>query len=93
MRSLITLIDRSMSSSAATNQILKRSSLAGYGSGIFLFVMGLLFTFTGLKDPRMDFTLYLGVAFLIYGLWTLIRTFRYAAIVAKLPDAETEPKQ
>ena len=81
-----------MSSSAATSQILKRGSLAGYGSGIFLSVFGLIFTFTGLKEGRMDFTLYIGVAFLIYGLWTLIRAFRYAAIIAKLPD-ETEPKQ
>lgn len=81
------LIDRNISSSAATNQILKRNSLAGYGAGIFLTVMGLLFMFTGLREPTLDFTLYLGVAFLVYGLWTLVRTFRYAAIVAKLPDA------
>ena len=87
VRSLIALLDRSISGSAATNQILKRNSLTGYASGIFLSVVGLLFTFTGLREP-MDFTLYLGLAFLVYGLWTLIRTFRYAAaIVAKLPDS------
>ncbi|HSP43122.1 MAG TPA: hypothetical protein VLO11_09640 [Luteolibacter sp.] len=47
--------------------------------------MGLLFVITGLRG-EMDFTFYLGVAFLVYGFWTLNRAFRYAAIVAKLPE-------
>ena len=84
---LITMINRSVASSATTNQILRRSSLTGYGSSVFLSVMGLIFTVTGLREPRMDFTLFLGLGFLAYGLWTFIRVRRYAALVAKLPDS------
>lgn len=86
--SVITLIDRNVSSSAATDQILKRSSSAGYGSGIFLTLMGIVFVITGLSEPHMDFTFYLGVGFLAYGIWNLVRAHKYAGIVAKLPDSD-----
>ena len=85
--SLITLIDRNVSSSAATNQILKRSSSAGYGSGVFLTLFGIVFVFTGLREQHLDFTFYLGAIFIGYGIWSLVRAYRYAGIVAKLPDS------
>jgi len=87
VKSLITLIERNISSSAATSQILKRSSNTGYGSGVFLTGMGLIFTLTGLRESGIGFTLYLGIGFLAYGVWTFVRVHKYAAIVAKLPDA------
>lgn len=91
VKALITLIQRNIASSAATSQILKRSSLTAYGSGTFMFVMGAIFVFLGLRDPERDFPLYLGVAFTAYGVWTLFRSFRHAAIVSQLPD-EGPPK-
>jgi hypothetical protein len=92
VRSLITLIDRNVSSSAATNQILKRSSVTAYGSGVFLSFLGAIFIIMGYRHPRLDFTFYMGTAFLIYGLWTLFRTYKYARIVAYLPDTtDTQP--
>ncbi|WP_038167133.1 hypothetical protein [Verrucomicrobium sp. BvORR106] len=91
VKALITLIDRNIASSAATNQILKRSSLTAYGSGTFLFAMGLIFVFVGLKNRQLDFPIYLGGAFTAYGLWTLSRSFRHAAIVSQLPE-ESPPK-
>lgn len=87
VRSLITLTDGNVSSSAATNQILKRSSSAGYGSGVFLTLMGIVFGFTGLKEPHLDFTLFLGMGFVVYGIWILVRAHRHAGIVAGLPDS------
>jgi hypothetical protein len=89
--SLIVLIDRNIASSSATNQILKKSSAANYGSGVFLSVIGLVFIARGFQEPEMDFTFYLGIGFLVYGLWTLVRGRRYAAIVAQLPDAGDNP--
>jgi hypothetical protein len=92
VKALISLIDRNIASSSATSQILKRGSNTGYGSATFLTVMGLIFTLTGLREPRMDFTLYLGIGFLAYGVWTFIRVYKYASIVAKLPDSsESQP--
>ncbi len=87
VRSVITLIDRNVSTSAATSQILKRASLTGYGSAVFLTLMGVIFTLTGLGEPHIAFILYLGIGFLAYGGWTFVRAYRYAAIVAKLPAA------
>lgn len=88
VRSLITVIDRNVSSSAATNRILKGSSTAGYGSGVFLTVMGIVFGFTGLREAHLDFTFYLGAAFIVYGIWTLVRAYRYTRILTELPDSE-----
>lgn len=88
VRRLIRLIDRNLSGAAATDQILKRGSATGYGSAVFMLVMGLVFTGKGLQEPRLDFVLYLGVGFLGYGIWSFIRVRRYAAIVAKLPGAD-----
>ncbi len=85
VKSLMTLIEQNISSSSATNQILKRSPNAGYGSGVFLTVMGLIFIFTGLKNPTLGFTFNLGIGFLAFGIWTFIRVRKDAAIVAKLP--------
>ncbi len=92
VRSLITLIDRNVSSSAATNQILKRSSATSYGSGVFLSFLGAIFAITGYGQAGLDFTFYMGAAFLSYGVWTLFRTYRYARIVAELPEeTDAEP--
>ena len=88
VKSLIALIEQDSSSSDPTNQILKRSSLTAYGSGVFLTVMGIVFTLKGLSDPRLDFILYLGVGFIAYGSWTFVRARRYAAIIARLPDSK-----
>ena len=86
VRSLVTLIHRNVSSSAATNQILKRSSLTAYGSGVFLTVTGLIFTFTGLRERRLDSTLFLGIGFLAYGVWTL---FVRTGMPLSLPNCPT----
>lgn len=53
--------------------------------------MGLLFVFMGVKEPQMEFTLYLGVGFVVYGIWTLFRARRDTALVAQLMEA-TERK-
>ena len=90
VHSLTGLIDRNISSSAATNQILKRSSSAGYGSGVFLTLMGIVFGVTGLREPHLDFTFYLGAGFISYGIWNLVRAYKYAGIVAKLPDSNAQ---
>lgn len=85
--SLIALIDRNIASSAATNQILKGSSSAGYGSGVFMTLMGGIFLVTSLREPHLDFIFYLGAGFFVYGLWNLWRAYSYARIVARLPEA------
>ena len=84
------MIARSTTSSAATSQILRRSSSAAYGSGIFLTVMGVIFTSLGLEEGHLRFSLYLGVGFLAYGLWTLLRAWRYSKLVSTIPKEEGE---
>jgi len=92
VKALIALIDRNIASYSATSQILKRGSNTGYGSATFLTVMGLIFTLTGVRESEMGFTLYLGIGFLAYGVWNFVRVYKYASIVAKLPDStESQP--
>ena len=91
VRMLITLIERNVSSSAATNRILKRSSATGYGSGFFYVILGAIFAITGYGQDGLDFSFYMGAAFLAYGVWTFFRTYRYARIVAGLPEETDAP--
>lgn len=88
---LITLIERNVSSSAATNRILKRSSATGYGSGFFYVILGAIFAITGYGQDGLDFSFHMGAAFLAYGMWTFFRTYRYARIVAGLPEETDTP--
>lgn len=88
VRALIRLIERNLSGSEATSQILKRGSANGYGAAVFMLMMGAVFTVKALQEPRFDFILYLGLGFLGYGIWSALRVRRYAAIVAKLPGGE-----
>lgn len=87
---LIALIDRNMAASEASNQILRRSSATGYGSGVFMIVMGIFFAARGYNSVELGFTFYMGAIFVAYGVWTLVRMSRYAKIVAKLPKIESE---
>ena len=89
---LIALIDRNIAVSTASNQILKRNSAAGYGAGAFTALMGAVFTVDGIISHTASFTLYLGIMFLVYGVWNLYRTARYAKIVALLPDQTPQAK-
>lgn len=87
VRVLIGLIDHNVSSTGPSIRILKRSSLTAYGSGLFLIIVGAIFLVTGYRS-RMDLSLYIGGAFLVYGTWNLVRTIRYAAAVAQLPEGK-----
>ena len=82
---LIALIERNLVASQAANQIMKRDSGTRYGSGVFLVFIGGYFAFSGYGSKHTSFLFYMGVGFVIYGAWTLIRAMRYAKIVSKLP--------
>lgn len=88
VRSLNALIERNKAVTLASNQILRRGSATGYGSGIFLTVCGLVFMLTALKARDFGFGLYFGAIFVIYGLWSVYRVSRYARIVSTLPESE-----
>ncbi len=88
VRSLILLIDQNISGSKATKQILKRSSATSYGSSGFTLLLGVVFLAFGYRRPEIGFLFYLGLSFLIYGLWALFRAYRYASIIAEIPDAD-----
>ena len=83
---VIELIESNMISSGASAQIIKKTSIGTYGSGVFLFAMGIIFAMMGMDEPEMDFTLFLGVGFILYGIWTTYRAYKYARIVAQFPD-------
>jgi hypothetical protein len=85
-RDVTALIDHNIKSSLATSQILKKGSNTGYGSAVFTTLMGCIFTFSGIKN-HTDTSLYLGIAFLVYGLWSFFRVYKYATIVAKIPES------
>ena len=70
-----------------TTEIMRRSSVAGYGSAVFVLITGVIFTGTGWQDSKAGFPWFFGLAFLAYGVWSLIRIRRYANLVAKLPGA------
>jgi hypothetical protein len=51
--------------------------------------VGIIFTAKAWHEPEMEFSLYLGLGFIAYGVWTFIRVRRYAAIVARIPEGES----
>lgn len=69
------------STSVATNQILRKSQSAAYGSAIFFAAAGALFT--AMSDRPL--TLILGIVFIGYSVWTLFRARQHSQLVAAIP--------
>jgi hypothetical protein len=63
----------------------------GLRAGFFYVILGAIFAITGYGQDGLDFSFYMGAAFLAYGVWTFFRTYRYARIVAGLPEETDSP--
>lgn len=79
------MIERSASSSVASNQMIRRMPSAALGSGIFLALMGLLFSIQGYQNDR-GFTLKMGVICIAFGLWSVFRALRQSRMVASIQE-------
>jgi hypothetical protein len=89
---LIALIDRNLVASQTANQIMKRDSGTRYGSSFFLLFIGGYFAISGYSSQHTSFLFYMGLGFVAYGAWNLVRAFRYAKIVSKLPADPGKPE-
>src|SRR5207302_6215916 len=84
-RAVIALIDRNIRFEPTVSSIIARTRRGRVGAAVFYFVCGAAFIAWGFTMPELHVILFLGVAFVLYGLFTLWQ-------VRQTPQPLNEPK-
>jgi hypothetical protein len=73
VKKLIVLIDRNLAFSDTSETIVKGSGKAAYATSLFLLFSGLAFFAIGIKNGFEPFLSFLGILFLAYGIFSIVR--------------------